>query len=724
MRSVASTTLLTFRVDVPLDAFSVELRGSWDNFNHSYQLQRDQRRSSINWVGIFTFKDIICDGDLESPSEKREGCLRMGGTYWYHYVVNGVYEFCDHAQPSTTRCPFLPGEDLNILDVPCEEAPEDLQDFVPQPADTPAFTWNPQARFSTPRPNKFEALARKAQPPPPSPTYSSPVTPSCENPDFHDFSSNSSAKRPYQGSIPTSPDEDIRPPSRNPSAQSNDRPWTSSDEDSMKSARMREKVTGLLRRARSLTSIARKISQKQKKSSTPGDSSNPSSVPESIQEQPREEFDSTNGPPKDSRDVPTSDGTVGCWAHQQCWQSDESRTRRTEELDSTRDNEVAGWVESQKFTNGDENHHDDDADADRDTDGLSADHDGIEHAMSVHSPNDSVAGYQDHDPEIQCQQSPGLSQSPETIGEPHGWLHLPADDEDWHGYSQMFGQPQMQKTTGRRYGAAPQRHNPYADQRPHVPMYQLQGDAEPTADATYYEDDSSLFERPVKFEHQRHAPQLDYTCEGDYRYYPGTGSFIEDQRHYGLSHPELFWGPDNWKQPNLTADIARNPTFAEDDPLVCCDEDFQESACPDEDFSELLCPDGSEGSSPPSDDGSWTNTSCDSNDPVSRFNSILRRYRGTNDAPVSVHTEEDDSRENNPSTPTQDSGFLGYSLPEEESTSQATLTKVPTHTTVVRRGSFSNAPKLELNLDGSGLGDWSSLSEHSTTLDDLENFGF
>ncbi|GME25098.1 hypothetical protein GTA08_BOTSDO11429 [Neofusicoccum parvum] len=182
MGDASSTTLFTFRIDVPSGVRSVELLGSWDNFTHSYRMERDSKRSSRHWFGIFTFKDITCDGESQSGPGKREGGLKMGGTYWYHYMLDGVYEYHDESKPFTTTCPLHLGECVNILEVPLEERSDDFDlSFPPPPVLTPPFTMDPKARFSTPRPNKFEALARKPTLPPPSPFFPSPATPSCED---------------------------------------------------------------------------------------------------------------------------------------------------------------------------------------------------------------------------------------------------------------------------------------------------------------------------------------------------------------------------------------------------------------------------------------------------------------------------------------------------------------------------------------------------------------
>ena len=62
---------------------TVELLGSWDNFSRPYRLERDLRMGRGHWRGCHSFKDITCDGDTERSVQRRNGGLRMGGTYWY-----------------------------------------------------------------------------------------------------------------------------------------------------------------------------------------------------------------------------------------------------------------------------------------------------------------------------------------------------------------------------------------------------------------------------------------------------------------------------------------------------------------------------------------------------------------------------------------------------------------------------------------------------------------
>jgi hypothetical protein len=86
----------------------------------------------------------------------------MGGTYWYYvrwllchkthqltamqYKVDGDEETHNPAEESTTFCPLLPGQRLNVLDVPREGHSRSNSDT------TTAFTRNPNDRYLTPVP--------------------------------------------------------------------------------------------------------------------------------------------------------------------------------------------------------------------------------------------------------------------------------------------------------------------------------------------------------------------------------------------------------------------------------------------------------------------------------------------------------------------------------------------------------------------------------------------
>src|SRR5580704_94499 len=58
--------------------------GSWDNFAEPWEMVRDNRRGRGHWTGCHTFRNIVCDGDATGIHERRDGALKMGGTYWYY----------------------------------------------------------------------------------------------------------------------------------------------------------------------------------------------------------------------------------------------------------------------------------------------------------------------------------------------------------------------------------------------------------------------------------------------------------------------------------------------------------------------------------------------------------------------------------------------------------------------------------------------------------------
>ncbi|KAH6644576.1 hypothetical protein C7974DRAFT_430334 [Boeremia exigua] len=139
--------LITIFSQCPTALRSVILLGSWDNFSRRYSLHLDTRGGRSIWKGCFTFSDIFCDGDLDMLSPKRDGPLKMGGTYWYYYEVDGDKECHNPSQPSTTLCPLLPGQALNVLEIPFEGRNHSMST-----EDASAFTRNPKDRYLTPVP--------------------------------------------------------------------------------------------------------------------------------------------------------------------------------------------------------------------------------------------------------------------------------------------------------------------------------------------------------------------------------------------------------------------------------------------------------------------------------------------------------------------------------------------------------------------------------------------
>ncbi|OKL64680.1 hypothetical protein UA08_01051 [Talaromyces atroroseus] len=115
---MSSTTLITFLVRAPSNVRSVDLVGSWDNFSRPYAMERDRRMGAGHWRGCHTFTDIVRDGTSPSQSPGRSGGLKMGGTYWYYYRLDGDAEFYNEVEPVTSLCPLLPGQPVNVLNVP------------------------------------------------------------------------------------------------------------------------------------------------------------------------------------------------------------------------------------------------------------------------------------------------------------------------------------------------------------------------------------------------------------------------------------------------------------------------------------------------------------------------------------------------------------------------------------------------------------------------------
>lgn len=114
------TTLLTFLFRAPAEARTVELLGSWDNFRQPYAMHHDRRRGTGNWSGCFKFHNIIFDGKNLTWTKPRTGGLKQGGTYWYYYRLDDRIEVYDDAKECTANCPLLPGQVMNVIEVPIE----------------------------------------------------------------------------------------------------------------------------------------------------------------------------------------------------------------------------------------------------------------------------------------------------------------------------------------------------------------------------------------------------------------------------------------------------------------------------------------------------------------------------------------------------------------------------------------------------------------------------
>ncbi|KAI1500572.1 hypothetical protein F5X99DRAFT_234410 [Biscogniauxia marginata] len=114
-------------------------------------MERDTRRDRSQWRGCHRFDNIICDGDQVGNS-KRNGGLKMGQTYYYYYELDGCTETHDPSLPTTTTCPYLPGQTVNTLEVPREQQLRLRSASMNSLRSADFKTMDPQAKFTTPRP--------------------------------------------------------------------------------------------------------------------------------------------------------------------------------------------------------------------------------------------------------------------------------------------------------------------------------------------------------------------------------------------------------------------------------------------------------------------------------------------------------------------------------------------------------------------------------------------
>ncbi|KAI1335732.1 hypothetical protein F5Y15DRAFT_239484 [Xylariaceae sp. FL0016] len=114
-------------------------------------MERDSRRARGQWRGCHTFNNIVCDGD-QVASSQRSGGLKMGQTYFYYYELDGSTETHDPSLPSTTACPYLPGQAVNTLDVPLEHQLRYRSASMNSLRITDYKTMDPTDKYMTPRP--------------------------------------------------------------------------------------------------------------------------------------------------------------------------------------------------------------------------------------------------------------------------------------------------------------------------------------------------------------------------------------------------------------------------------------------------------------------------------------------------------------------------------------------------------------------------------------------
>ncbi|EFX02797.1 hypothetical protein CMQ_2726 [Grosmannia clavigera kw1407] len=154
-------------------------------------MERDSRRDRGQWRGCHTFKDIICEGDDPSRRVPRSGGLKMGNTYYYYYELDGSTETDDPTMPSTTACPYLPGQRVNKLWVPLEQSGRERCASAGSVHSSDYQTLNPDDRFTTPQQRPVTPVVRLTAaepetailPPPPRASSPSPkLLPPCSAP--------------------------------------------------------------------------------------------------------------------------------------------------------------------------------------------------------------------------------------------------------------------------------------------------------------------------------------------------------------------------------------------------------------------------------------------------------------------------------------------------------------------------------------------------------------
>jgi hypothetical protein len=190
-------TLVSFAFRAPHHVRTVELLGSWDNFQRPYAMYHDKRRGHGFYTGCFQFENIIFDGSEVVWTKPRSGGLKQGGTYWYYFRLDDGMEAYDDRRECTAECPLMPGQMVNIMYVPREvtESPSlrrsasvNLVGTLSQLSSL--HTMNPQAKYQAPIPppvSKFHersisdiALNGRLEKHPRTPKEDSPSPPSSE----------------------------------------------------------------------------------------------------------------------------------------------------------------------------------------------------------------------------------------------------------------------------------------------------------------------------------------------------------------------------------------------------------------------------------------------------------------------------------------------------------------------------------------------------------------
>ncbi|KAL8823180.1 MAG: hypothetical protein Q9191_006100 [Dirinaria sp. TL-2023a] len=126
-------------------------------------MERDRSMGRGHWRGCHSFTGITCDGDTSVYGGRRDGGLLMGGTYWYYYRFDGDIEYYDPAEPYTNKCPLLPGQGVNILEVPVQAKPSMSKGPSASTSSfsSAVFTMDPKAKYLSPKPSAHRTVASR-----------------------------------------------------------------------------------------------------------------------------------------------------------------------------------------------------------------------------------------------------------------------------------------------------------------------------------------------------------------------------------------------------------------------------------------------------------------------------------------------------------------------------------------------------------------------------------
>lgn len=115
---------LTFNLRTSPNVRTVHLLGSWDTYKSQLPLSLVKDAKSGTWKGTFRFQGA--------------NTLKLGGRYWYYYIVDGYHVSHDPSKEFTTE--KTTGRKLNVLDVPGKTPTE--------PARRPTAQTNTSSRHS------------------------------------------------------------------------------------------------------------------------------------------------------------------------------------------------------------------------------------------------------------------------------------------------------------------------------------------------------------------------------------------------------------------------------------------------------------------------------------------------------------------------------------------------------------------------------------------------